>query len=131
MIVILILCAVVLSLFMSIVTIYVDAQTDINQAKENAQPHTYHIASVVKSTNERFINTVEGVQFVIDPGDTEWLEYKDGDTISVTYGHNKPDQTGDVVYSYTITNKTKSNGHFEAPPQTKQIDWDTYQKPID
>lgn len=79
MIVILILCAVVLSLFMSVVTIYIDAQTDINQAKENAQPHTYHIASVAKSANETFINTVEGVQFVIDPGDTEWLEYKDGE----------------------------------------------------
>ena len=52
MIAILILCAVALSLFMSIVTIYIDAQTDINQAKENAQPHTYHIASVVKSTNQ-------------------------------------------------------------------------------
>lgn len=131
MIVILILCAVALALFMNVVTIYVDMQTDINQAKENAQPHTYHIASVVKSTNEKFINTAEGVQFVIDPGDVEWLEYKDGDTISVTYGQSKSDAKGRVVYAYTITNKTKSNGHFEAPPQTKQIDWDIHQKPID
>ena len=131
MVVLLILCAVALSLFMTVTTIYVDGQVDINQAKENAQPHTYHVASLVKSTNETFINTAEGVQFVIDPSDSEWLEYKDGDTISVTYGQSKPDQKGRVVYSYTITNKTKSNGHFEAPPQTKQINWDNYQKPID
>lgn len=131
MVVLLILCAVALSLFMTVTTIYVDGQVDINQAKENAQPHTYHVASVVKSTNETFINTAEGVQFVIDPSDSEWLEYKDGDTISVTYGQRKSDQKGRVLYAYTITNKTKSNGHFEAPPQTKQIDWNTYQKPID
>lgn len=36
MIVIIILCAVTLALFMSVVTTYIDAQTDINQAKENA-----------------------------------------------------------------------------------------------
>lgn len=131
MIVILILCAVAIALFMTATTSYVDMQTDINQAKENAQPHTYHIASVAKSTNETFINTVEGIQFVIDPSDAEWLEYKDGDTISATYGQSKPDVKGRVVYAYTITNKTKSNGHFEAPPQTKQIDRDTHQKPID
>lgn len=131
MIVIIILCSVVFALFMSVVTTDVDTQTDINQAKENAKPHTYQIASVVKSKNETFINTAEGVQFVIDPSDPEWLEYKGGDTISVTYGQSKPDQKGRVVYAYTITNKTKSNGHFEAPPQTKQIDWNTYQKPID
>ena len=131
MIVIIILCSVVFALFMSVVTTYVDTQTDINQAKENAKPYTYQIVSVVKSKNETFINTDEGVQFVIDPSDPEWLEYKGGDTISVTYGQSKPDQKGRVVYAYTITNKTKSNGHFEAPPQTKQIDWNTYQKPID
>lgn len=131
MIVILILSAVALALFMSVVQIYIDTQTAINQAKENAQPHTYHIASIVKSKGETFINTAEGVQFVIDPSDSEWFEYKDGDTISVTYGQSKSDRKGRVVYSYTITNKTKSNGHFEAPPQTKQIDWNDYQKPID
>lgn len=131
MVVLLILCAVALSLFMTITTIYVDGQAAINQAKENANPHTYHIASVAKSKEETYINTAEGVQFVIDPSDSEWLEYKDGDTISVTYGQSKPAEKGRVLYSYTITNKTKSNGHFEAPPQTKQIDWDTYQKPID
>lgn len=47
--IVIILCAVALALFMSVVTTYIDAQTDINQAKENAKPHTYHIASVVKS----------------------------------------------------------------------------------
>lgn len=129
--IVIILGAVALALFMSVVTTYVDTQTDINQAKENAQAHTYHIASVVKSKDETFINTAEGVQFVIDPSDSEWLKYKDGDTISVTYGQSKSDQKGRVVYSYTITNKTKSNGNFEAPPQTKQIDWDVHQKPID
>lgn len=39
MTVILILCAVALSLFMSVVQIYIDTQTEINQAKENAH-HT-------------------------------------------------------------------------------------------
>lgn len=40
--IVIILCAVALALFMSVVTTYIDAQTDINQAKENAKPHLPH-----------------------------------------------------------------------------------------
>lgn len=130
MLVILILCAVILAIFTSFVTVYVELESGIEQAKERAQPHTYQIASVTKSKKETFINTVEGVQFIIDPSDSEWLDYKDGDTISVTYGQSDPDKQGRVLYAYSITNKIKSDGHFEAPPQSKQIDWNNYQKPI-
>ena len=121
MVVLLILCAVALSLFMTVTTIYVDGQVDINQAKENAQPHTYHVASVVKSTNETFINTAEGVQFVIDPSDSEWLEYKDGDTISVTYGQSKSDQKGRVLYAYTITTKQNRMDTLKRHPKRNKL----------
>lgn len=77
------------------------------------------------------MNTKEGVQFIIEPDDKEWQEYREGDVISVTYGHSKPDDNGEGFYKYTITNKLKSEKPIDTPTQTKQIDWNNYQKLID
>lgn len=126
MIVIIILGAVALALFMSVVTTYVDTQTDINQAKENAQAHTYHIASVVKSKDETFINTAEGVQFVIDPSDSEcdlyWFEHSNklGNVSSARVHKLFNTENGDVHFDSETMEAYKQS-------RNSQNDW-TYRK---
>lgn len=100
-------------------------------AEAHAQPHTYHITSITKSDDKKWMNTKEGIQFIIEPDDKEWQEYRAGDVISVTYGHSKPDDNDGGFYKYTITNKLKSEKPLDTPTQTKQINWNDYQKVID
>ena len=106
-------------------------QTAMQYAEAHMRPHTYHITSIAKSDDTKQVSTKEGIQFIIEPDDKEWQDYRAGDVISVTYAHSKPDKYNGVRYKYTITNKLKSEKPSDAPTQTQTINWNNYQKVVD
>jgi len=106
-------------------------QKAMQYAEVHMQPHIYHITSIAKSDDTKWMNTKEGIQFIIEPDDKEWQDYRAGDVISVTYAHSRPDKYNGGRYKYTITNKLKSEKPSDAPTQTQTINWNNYQKVVD
>ena len=44
-------------------------QTAMQYAEAHMRPHTYHITSIAKSDDTKWMSTKEGIQFIIEPDD--------------------------------------------------------------
>lgn len=121
----------VFALGIFVASVYNEYNNLTKQALEqNVTTKQFHIYNITETDDEsKYLDTTEGIRFIVKKDDDLFWTYKSGDEISVTYG--RADKYDKSIYNYKITSLLSSGNEYKPVEQKKTLKWKYLQEKIE